>query len=158
MTPPRSGNSLPWKQIAWVGLITLVGYIAVFQWIEFNRRKDGPWQLTFTTSEASPTLVINHPKLGIADVTIQFVDAPISTNLPQTLQFTHGQVAPLELPFGKCVFLDTLFLPGSAACEIYGHEIQFMPRILTIDQVEHPWRSGEKILLTNPPSATLPPP
>ena len=66
-------------------------------------------------------------------------------------------MAPFDLPFGKCVFLDTLYLPGSMAMELFGHQIQLMPRTMLIDRLEHAWLSGEKILLTNRPSATLPP-
>lgn len=145
-----------WKQILAVFLCTVLGYLAVFYWIEHQRRKDGPWQATFTTRDGLPTLLVNHPKLGLTNITIQFADAIAPTNLPQTVAFEHGRPAPFDLPFGQCVFVDAIYLPGTAACEIYGHQIQLMPRVLTIDKVERPWRSGEKILLTNQPSATLP--
>jgi len=134
---------------------TLVIYVVVFNWVEHNRRKGGPWIFTFTTEDSSPALQISHAKLGLSNITLLFLEAQAPTNLPQTIVFQHGQVAPLELPFGRCVFLDTLFLPGSATCEMFGHEIQVLPRTMTIDGKEHPWRSGEKILLTNQPSATL---
>ena len=145
-----------WKQLLAVFICAVVGYVLVFGWIENNRRKGGPWQATFTTVDGLPTLVINHPKLQLTDITIKFVDAPAPTNLPQTVAFEHGRPAPFDLPFGKCVFIDAIYLPGTAACEMFGHEIQLMPRVLTIDRVERPWQSGEKILLTNQPSATLP--
>jgi hypothetical protein len=146
----------PWKTILLVGLVTLVGYGVVFSWVEYRRRKNGPWEFTFTQSDQLPTLVISHVKLGLTNITIQFTAAAAPTNLSQTIKFEHGQVAPFDLPFGKCVFLDTLFLPGSVTCEIFGHEIQVLPRTMTIDRVEYPWTTGQKILLTNRPSATLP--
>ena len=145
-----------WKQIIVVFICALVGYLAVFYFIEHQRRKDGPWQATFIGIDGLPTLVVNHPKLQLTNITIAFVDAPMATNLPQTVAFEHGRPAPFDLPFGKCVFIDALYMPGTAACEIFGHEIQLMPRVLTIDKIERPWRSGEKIFLTNQPSATLP--
>jgi hypothetical protein len=46
------------------------------------------------------------------------------------------------------VFLDTVFLPGTIVLVMFGHQIQLMPRVLTIDGVEHPWRAGENIKLT----------
>ncbi|MFO1515189.1 MAG: hypothetical protein U1F83_20200 [Verrucomicrobiota bacterium] len=144
------------KQIVAVFIFALFGYLAVFYWIENQRRKDGPWQVTFTIVEGLPTLVVNQPKLQLTNISIAFVRASASTNLPQTIAFEHGRPAPFDLPFGQCVFIDALYLPGTAACEIFGHEIQLMPRVLTIDRVERPWRFGEKILLTNQPSATLP--
>jgi len=145
-----------WKQIIAVFVCALVGYLAVFYWIEYQRRKDGPWQATFTSVEGMPVIVVNHSKLQLTNVTIAFADAPVPTNLTQTVAFEHGRPAPFDLPFGKCVFIDALYMPGTAAWEVFGHEIQLMPRVLTIDKVERPWRSGEKILLTNQPSATLP--
>jgi len=145
-----------WKQIVAVFIAALVGYLIVFYFIERQRRKDGPWQATFTSLDGLPTMIVNHPKSQLTNITIAFVGAPVPSNLPQTVTFEHGRPAPFDLPFGKCVFIDALYMPGTAACEIFGHEIQLMPRVLTIDKVERPWRSGEKILLTNQPSATLP--
>ena len=149
--------SLPFKTLAIVGLVTLIVYITVFSLVEGNRRKDGPWELTFTQVDDSPALRISQTKLNLTNITILFTEAIIPTNLPQTVRFQHGQIAPLDLPFGKCIFLDTLYLPGTVTCEVFGHEIQLLPRTLTIDRVEHPWRAGEKILLTNRISATLSP-
>jgi hypothetical protein len=145
-----------WKQIIAVFLCALVGYLMVFYWVEHQRRKDGPWQATFTSVEGLPAIVVNQPKLQLTNITIAFMGADAPSNFPQTVAFEHGRPAPFDLPFGKCVFIDALYMPGTAAWEVFGHEIQLMPRVLTIDKVERPWRSGEKILLTNHPSATLP--
>jgi len=145
-----------WRQVIAVFICALVGYLVIFYWIEHQRRKAGPWQTTFTTVDGLPAMVVNHPRLQLTNITIEFVSATAPANLPRTVAFEHGRPAPFDLPFGKCVFIDALFLPGSAVCEIFGHQIQLMPRVLTIDQVERPWKSGEKILLTNQPPATLP--
>jgi hypothetical protein len=145
-----------WKQIIVVFLCAVLGYALVFDWIENQRRKDGPWLVTFATTNGMPALIVNHPKRELTNITIMFVNAPAPTNLPQAVAFEHGRPAPFDLPFGKCVFIDALYLPGTAACEMFGHEIQLMPRVLTIDGVERAWHSGENILLTNRPSATLP--
>lgn len=145
-----------WKQVIVVFGCVLVGYLVVFYFIEHQRRKDGPWQATFTQVDGLPALIVNHPKSHRTNITIAFVDAPVPTNLPQTVLFEHGRPAPFALPFGHCVFIDAMYVPGTAVCEIFGHQIQLMPRVLTIDKVERPWKSGEKILLTNQPPATLP--
>jgi hypothetical protein len=139
-----------------VGFVTLIVYIAIFSWVEDKRRKSGPWEITFTQLDNSPALLINHPKLGLNNITIVFPGESLPTNELKTISFPHGQTAPFDLPFGKCVFLDTLYLPGTVTCEVFDHEIQMLPRTMTIDGIEHPWLAGEKILLTNRPSATLP--
>ena len=145
-----------WKQVIAVFVAAVIGYFAVFYFIEHQRRKDGPWQATFTSVDGLPAIIVNHPKSQLTNITIVFVDATVTNNLPLTVAFEHGRSAPFDLPFGKCVFIDAIYMPGTAVCEIFGHQIQLMPRVLTIDKVERPWRSGEKILLTNQASATLP--
>jgi len=150
-------QSSPWKSFLLVGVITLIVYVAVFSWVENNRRKHGPWEITFTEVDNSPALLVNHAQLGLTNITIIFSGVPVTTNSAQTIRFEHGRVAPFDLPFGKCVFLDTLFLPGSVTVEIFDHQIQVLPRTMMIDHVEHAWLPGEKILLTNRPSATLTP-
>jgi hypothetical protein len=149
-------QSSPWKAFLLVGVITLIVYVVVFSWVENNRRKHGPWEITFTEVDNSPALLVNHAQLGLANITIIFSGVPVTTNSPQTIRFEHGRVAPFDLPFGKCVFLDTLFLPGSVTVEVFDHQIQVFPRTMMIDHAEHAWLPGEKILLTNLPPATLP--
>jgi hypothetical protein len=41
--------------------------------------------------------------------------------------------------------MDATSLPGTVAFELFGHEIQLLPRVLTIDNQERPWRSNEII-------------
>jgi len=148
--------SSPGKTFLIIGLVTLIAYFTIFSWVESRRRKNGPWEITFTQIDDSPALLVNHLKLGLTNVVVIFLQATVTNQQPTIIQFEHGQVAPFTLPYGKCVFLDTLFLPGTVTCEMFGHEIQILPRTMTIDHVEHPWQPGEKILLTNRPSATLP--
>ncbi len=145
-------SNSPWKQFALVGLVVLVGYFAVFNWVEHRRVARGPWQITFTQTNNSPALVINQSTLGITNVTILFANETATTNLNQTVAFGQGRSVPFDLPFGKCVFLDPLFLPGTVACEMFGHQIQIMPRAITIDDSEHSWVSGETVVLTNKPA------
>jgi len=127
--------------------IALLVYVTFYTAIEHRRARAGPWQVTFTNDTASArAIIINQPALGIKNVQISFVGEPNS--LPaaaRTLQFGEARAVPFEVPFGKCVFLDTTFLPGTIALNLSGHEIQLLPRVLTIDKVERPWRSGETI-------------
>jgi hypothetical protein len=39
--------------------------------------------------------------------------------------------------------MDTTFLPGTLAFNLLGHQIQLIPRVLTIDGKEMPWGSNE---------------
>jgi hypothetical protein len=129
--------------------VALIGYAVIFKWIGHRRVVKGPWAVTFATESDVPILIVNQPKLGIRDVRIVFAGERVTTNPAQTLDFAQPRPVPFEVPFGKCVFLDPLFLPGTVALELFGHEIQLLPRVLTIDKVERPWRNGETVELQN---------
>jgi hypothetical protein len=142
-----------WRQIALLGVVVLVGYFGVFNWVERRRFVKGPWQVSFTQSNSAPVLVINQFTLRITNVMIVFEGSILATNVSETVAFGQGRAVPFDLPFGKCVFLDPLFLPGTAACEVFGHQIQIIPRVLMIDGIERPWVSGGTFVLTNKPAS-----
>ena len=135
------------KQILITFALTALLYLIIFQTIEYRRNRNGPWQVTFTHDTTNaPSIIINQPTLGITNTQISFVG---ESNLPslgrQTFHFGEARVTPFNVPFGKCVFLDTTFLPGTVALNLFDHEVQLLPRVVTIDKVERPWRSGETI-------------
>jgi hypothetical protein len=127
------------------GIAVLV-YVIFYAGIEHRRTRNGPWQVTFTNdASGAPELIVNQPKLGITNVQITFAG---ETNLNSTnalLVLDTPQPVPYDIPFGKCVFMDTTFLPGTIVFELFGHEIQLIPRVLTFDKKEIPWRSQEII-------------
>jgi hypothetical protein len=151
-------------------LLALVGYIFFYQTIEHRRTRKGPWQVTFSHSTAGdPAIIIAQPKLAITNVQISFpgeilsvtnaagplasrlepLNSPVthSSSLTATLLFAQPKPVPYEVPFGQCVFMDTTFLPGTVTFQIFGHEIELLPRVLVIDGQEHPWRSDINIAL-----------
>lgn len=130
----------------WVApfVIAIVFYFVTFHFIENRRTRKGPWQVTFTNETTGPALVINEPKLNIGNLEIVFPGEPTSlTN--GTLLFAQPRPVPFDVPFGQCVFEDTTFQPGTIVFTLFGHEIQLMPRVLTIDKQEHAWQSGQTI-------------
>lgn len=134
----------------------LIGYVLVFGWIERRRVVNGPWTVTFTAEAGHLRLTVNQAALGVSNVVITFPDAVALSNELSRIEFTKARNAPYAVPFGECIFQDLLFLPGTVTLKMFDHEIQFMPRTLTLDKVESPWRSGETIelrgLRTNSPS------
>lgn len=143
------------RQILLVFAAALVLYAASYSWIEHRRLRKGPWEITFAQSEAGHArMVVNQPALGITNVQIDLVGADaaaLTTNL--TLRFADARPVPFAVPLGQCVFQDTTFLPGTVVLQLFGHEVQLIPRVLTIDGTEHPWNSGTLISLSvsNPP-------
>jgi hypothetical protein len=135
----------------------LIGYALVFGWIERRRVTKGPWEVTFSVEADRAQLIFNQTNLNIRDVRLVFVGVVAPSNMVERITFTKARATPYPVPFGQCVFQDLVFLPGTVTLEMFGHEIQLLPRVLTIDKVERSWRSGETIELptatTNSPSA-----
>jgi hypothetical protein len=121
-------------------------YLVSFSAIEHLRTRKGGWQLVFhTDAQGAPKLVIAQPQLGISNVTVAFphenVDRP---NLSTSIHFDQPIT---NVPFGKVVYLDTTFLPGSIVLSLFGHQLQLLPRTLLVDGKEMPWRSGSNLSL-----------
>jgi hypothetical protein len=131
-------------------------YIVAYHGIEHRRTRHGPWQVAFTNdATGSPALLINQPALSITNVQIVFPGAMTTNFSPQTLTFATPRNVPYDLPFGRCLFMDTTFLPGTIVFHLFGHEIQLIPRVLTIDGTEQTWRSDTTISLAPTNSAAV---
>jgi hypothetical protein len=124
-----------------LGIAVLI-YVVFYTWIEHRRTRNGPWDVTFThDASGAPAILVNQPKLAITNWQIAF---PGETNAasaqPISFSFSQPKPVPYDVPFGKCVFMDTTFLPGTIVFDVFGHEIQLIPRVLTIDKKEIPWQ------------------
>lgn len=136
-------------------LAALFSAALAFYWIayfgiEYRRTRLGPWRVSFLQTDArQPALRIDQAALAITNVQIVFSNAVFQLDSPgASIAFTRPKPVPFAIPWGKCIFMDTTFQPGTVVLQISGHEIQLLPRVLTIDQQEHPWRSNEQILLS----------
>ncbi len=162
-------------------LLAAICYFIFFRGIEHRRTKNGPWQVNFTNNAAGmPALLVNQSTLGISNVWITFEGAskplsnlatevksptispvgdmaPILTNsstMATIQRFAQPYPVPFDVPYGKCVFMDSTFLPGTITFELFGHEVELMPRVLIIDLKEYNWQSGSTITvkpIKNPP-------
>lgn len=138
-----------WPRVLKVFAVTLVLYVVAFLGVQHLRQRKGPWEVTFATDpNGIPSLTVQQPQLGIRDVTLTVTGA----NLPPldealVLRFDDPTVRQ-RLPFGRVLFLDNTFLPGTVTLELFGNEIELLPRVLILNKGEHPWRSGETVQLT----------
>ena len=134
-------SDLPLKQMLMIAVAAIIAYFAVFAFIENRRTRQGPWSVTFAADGSSvPTLTVNQPNLKISNFRISFPGQSIPmTN--SVLKFEPPKPVPFDLPFGKCIFEDTTFQPGTVVMELFGHEVQLLPRVLTVDKKEIPWQS-----------------
>jgi len=89
-------------------------------------------------------LRISQPRLAITNQEVIF-SVPPQPGSPAPLTFADPKPVPFDLPFGKCIFMDTTFLPGSVTFGLFGHTVELLPRTLIIDNQEQPWRSNLRI-------------
>ena len=130
-------------------VLAVICYAFFYHNIEHRRTRKGPWKVAFTNSpEGWPQMIIDQPKLAITNVEINFPEEPApSTHNLRSMLFSQPEPVPYEVPFGKCVFMDTTFLPGTVTFQVFGHEIELLPRVLIIDHQERPWRPSNSITL-----------
>lgn len=126
------------KTIATTFLIALGLYIVLYQIDEYLRVRKGPWEITFAAeADGTPRLTINQAHLGISNVTILLRGEKTDTNgLPKTLIVNQPE---LTAPYGERIFDDLMYLPGVFTLQVYGHEIEVLPRTLAINRKEQPW-------------------
>jgi hypothetical protein len=151
----KSGGAL--KHFILAFLLALAGYIVFYEAIEYRRTRNGPWRVTFTRNAAgAPVILIDHPRLAITNAQVSFAGETLpATNREVTVGFDQPRPVPYAVPFGNCIFMDTTFLPGTITFQLFGHEIELLPRVLVLDREEHPWQSGASITLS-PPAQALP--
>jgi hypothetical protein len=137
----------PWRHFLLAFVIAVVLYAVAYSAIEHRRTRKGPWQIAFTTGPRGPLVTVNQPGLGITNVQISFPGQRATNSVSPPAGFATPQPVPYDVPFGKCLFMDTTFLPGTLTFNWFGHEIEFLPRVMVIDHEEHAWRSGEVIEL-----------
>lgn len=139
----------PMKHFMLAFLLAVICYAFFYHNIEHRRTRKGPWEVTFTNDvNGHPAMVINQPRLAITNAQITFVDQRAGSGFtPDTLRFSQPRPVPYPVPLGKCVFMDTTFLPGTVTLELFNHEIELLPRVLVVDRQEHPWLSESTITL-----------
>jgi hypothetical protein len=129
--------------------IAVVVYVIFYTWIEHRRARNGPWEVTFTRDvSGAPAILINQPKLAITNWQITFPGETNANTEATSLTFSQPKPVPYDVPFGKCVFMDTTFLPGTIVFDVFGHEIQLIPRVLTIDKNEFPWQPNGAVAVS----------
>jgi hypothetical protein len=136
----RSGGLARPLALLFAGVLAF--YFLSFLLIEHLRVRKGPWQVTFGVDpEGVPAIQVLQPVLGISNVTLLFPDqGPFQFDPPQTIQFDGP--SKTNLPFGQVVFLDPTFLPGTVTLDLFGHEIELIPRALVVDKKEIPWQGA----------------
>ena len=145
----------PVKHFILAFLLALAGYIVFYEAIEYRRTRNGPWRVTFTrNATGAPVILIDQPRLAITNARVSFAgEALPTTNREVTVVFDQPRPVPYAVPFGNCVFMDTTFLPGTVTLQLFGHELELLPRVLVVDHQEHPWVWHTHITVAPPAEA-----
>ncbi|MBK9140412.1 MAG: hypothetical protein IPM17_16900 [Verrucomicrobia bacterium] len=132
------------RHLLTVFVVVLVCYVVGFWASEKWRHRRGPWEITFAVAGSNAVRVeVNQPRLGISGVRLE-LNVPNHALPPATNTVRFTQPADRgRVPFGQVKFMDTTVLPGSVTLDLFGNEIECLPRVLVINRQEHPWRSGE---------------
>jgi hypothetical protein len=152
----KRDNLLKHASVAFVFALGL--YLMAFYGIERARQIKGPWHVTFKSDErGQPSITVSQPQMKVADLQLLFQGEKIQqTNLSETIIFDSPKT---NIPFGKIIFFDTTFLPGTITFDLFGHEIELLPRVLGVNRKEVPWKSDTTIQLSEPekvPPGTAP--
>ncbi|MBN8245917.1 MAG: hypothetical protein J0L84_00575 [Verrucomicrobia bacterium] len=143
-----------------VGLFiaTLFLYITFYGGCMAYRGRGGPWAVTQDKlADGTPVLRIEHHKIlsaGAVTLTFPGETAPARfTNAPYRRIFSQPNTN--IFPYGPVEFLDTTFLPGSVALDVFGHIVELVPRTLYLDGRDLGWTPGTNILV--PMTSKIPP-
>lgn len=144
------------KTVAVLFLAVLVLYLAAFYGLEWWQHRKGPWEVTFAADEAgTPAITVRQPRLQVAAAQVVFRGEQVAhSNLPQTVRFEQ----PLQpVPFGRVIYEDLLALPGVVTFDLFGHEIELLPRTLLVNRKQVPWQPPKVIELRPSDKPATPP-
>jgi hypothetical protein len=147
----RVNSSFPTKSFVTAAAVIVAIYFAVFYGIEGCRAAKGPWRVTFATSNDVPQIDILQTRLNISQqIRIQGETVAL-TNLPQIVIFDRPKKSA---PFGRVIYEDLTQLPGVITFDLFGHEIELVPRTLVVNKRQIPWGSQPLLELwpTNKPA------
>lgn len=136
LTPRTMPSSSFRQKVIILAAVTLTFYVAAFYGIEWWRERLGPWEVTFTSgANRPPALVIHQARLGIEKVEVVFDGESVPpTNV--TIRFAQ----PVRtVPWGVVVHQDPVTFPGVVTLHLFGHEVEMMPRVLSLNRRAISW-------------------
>ena len=122
-------------------------YFITYNWLSKKQTARGPWHVAFTNDTAGvPELVIAQPSLGILNVHVRFISESLSaTQHAGVVEFAKPKTAT---PFGQVIYDDLMFMPGTVTLDCFGHEVEMLPRTLSLDRKPVAWTNNSTNDLT----------
>lgn len=141
MNPPKD-SFLKHAGIAFLAALAI--YALFFAFDTRMRTRRGPWQVRFeATTNQEPLIVVNQPSLGIENVRI-LLSGEVATN---TGAFQFDIPTKMNVPYGRVRFHDLTYLPGTVTLDVFGHEVEFLPRALFLNTKEVAWQNNTTFTL-----------
>ena len=139
-----SGNRIL-PHLAGALALAVIIYAGGFWLDQHLRTHRGPWVIEFALApDDSPLLVIHQDGLGIHDVRVLFPGEAVA-GPSSTVRFDAPE---RPVPWGRVKYEDLTYLPGVVTLELFGHEIELLPRTLYVNRRERGWITGTNITLT----------
>ncbi len=130
-----------------VGAVVL--YFGGYFGVEHLRHRKGSWEVDFFTTNQAPAIRITQPHLGISNVVIVLADEPLASDFTSSaMTFVDPRNTPYPAPFGRVIFEDLTFLPGTVTFDFNGHGVELIPRMLILNKRQLDWRSDQTLTLT----------
>lgn len=125
-------------------LCALAVYAIFFACDTRMRSRRGPWQVEFSaTTNNEPLLIINQSALGIQNIRVR-LEGEIATNKGS---FQFDVPTKMNVPYGRVRFHDLTYLPGTVTLDLFGHEIEMLPRALFLNTKEIAWQNNTTFTL-----------
>lgn len=130
------------RSVAITFVAAVVFYLLAYSWMSKRQTGKGPWMVDFATNSAGvPELIISQKSLGISNITVRFEGEQLApTNTTGTVSFNTPQK---RTPFGRTIYDDLMFQPGSVALDCFGHVVEMIPSALGLDAQRIAWKSGD---------------
>ena len=142
MKPPAAN----WKSITLTFVLSVIFYFLAYGWISRWQTGRGPWQVEFTTNHAGMAqIIIAQPTLGLSNITVRFEGETLAaTNRPGLVLFSKPRQ---PTPFGELIYDDLMQQPGVVTLDLFGHEVELLPKHLILNRQPVNWTNGAVITL-----------
>jgi hypothetical protein len=133
-----------------VFVFSMFAYVTFFAGCEIYRRHRGPWEVQFGSDpDGTPMVTVAQRFLQLTNVTLRFPGERAVTPLREDQRLIrYDRPNTNATPFGPVIFQDATFLPGTVTFDLFGHEVELLPRTLIIDRHEHPWITGTNVVVS----------
>ncbi len=127
--------------IAITFVLALGFYFAAYRWLSGCQTGRGPWEVMFTNDVAGvPEIVIAQPGLGVSNVHVRFPGEHFAaSNAPAKVVFSTPKT---PVPAGQLIYDDLMFLPGTVTLDLFGHEVELLPRTLVLNRAPAGWTNN----------------